>query len=339
MISIVIPTYDRPAALARCLDGVAAMTGVPEDLEVIVVNDGGTPVTALIERPCGQLDLTVVAQSHGGPAAARNAGLACARRPFVAFLDDDCVPGTGWIAALAARFAAVPDAAVGGRTLNALPANPFSTASQLLMDYLYAHHNGDDGRVRFLASNNLAFPRDALRAIGGFDASFPRAAGEDRELCDRWRHCGHRMTFAPEAVVHHAHPLGPRTFWRQHFDYGRGACAFRRARLRRDGGRVSFESARFYANLVRAPFARTASARAARPHRPARARTARERGRLRVGADATMTHDAADRADRRRRPIRSRTASSGLRSPGCWSGTRALRDLRSGWAGCRGSAR
>jgi len=270
MISIVIPTYDRPAALARCLAGVAAMAGADGDLEVIVVNDGGVPPpAATVERLRERIDLTVVAQPRRGPAAARNAGAARARQPVVAFLDDDCVPAAGWLTALTARFAAHPDVAgaalaVGGRTVNGLPDNPFSSASQLLIDYLYDYHNAGGATPRFLASNNVAFPRDALLAIGGFDTGFPRAAGEDRELCDRWTRHGHRLTFAPEAVVHHAHALGATSFWRQHFDYGRGACAFRRARARRDGARVTFEPARFYANLLRAPFARDHGAHALR---------------------------------------------------------------------------
>lgn len=239
------------------------MTGAGPDLEVVVVNDGGAPPPrALVERLRGRIDLVVVEQPRSGPAAARNTGVARARGSFVAFLDDDCVPAPGWLAALAARLTADPDAAVGGRTVNALPDNPFSSASQLLVDHLYAHHNGDGAEPRFLASNNVAFPRRGLLDVGGFDAAFPRPAGEDRELCDRWRRCGLRMAFVPDAIVHHAHVLGPATFWRQHFAYGRGACAFRRVRARQDGVVIPFEPKHFYADLVRAPFRRGAGARA-----------------------------------------------------------------------------
>lgn len=264
-ISVVIPTYQRPEALLRCLDGVAAMAGAGPTLETIVVNDGGTaPPSAAIERLRGRLDLTVVQQERGGPAAARNAGAARAGGEVVAFLDDDCVPTPGWLAALRARFADAPDAAIGGRTVNALADNPYSAASQLVVDYLYAEHNDHGGEATFLASNNVAFPRRALLAIGGFDASFARPAGEDRDLCDRWRRAGHRMTFAPDAIVRHAHVLDARGFWRQHFDYGRGAYAFRRARALRDGARIALEPPRYYARLIRMPFASGDGARALR---------------------------------------------------------------------------
>jgi len=264
LISIVVPTFDRPEALPRCLDGIAAMAGAGPDLEVVVVNDGGEPPSrAVIERLRGRLDVRVIDQRRAGPAAARNAGAERARGTVVAFLDDDCVPQQGWLAALAVRCAAEPDAAIGGRTINALPENPYSTASQLVVDHLYAHHNADGRAATFLASNNVAFPRRELLEIGSFDARFPRPAGEDRDLCDRWHRLGRRMVFAPEAVVRHAHVLGMGTFWRQHFDYGRGAFSFRRARAQREGTRIALERPRFYADLLRAPFATHGGARGA----------------------------------------------------------------------------
>ena len=262
-ISIVVPTFDRPAELAHCVDGIAAMDGAGPDLEVVVVNDGGTPPpVTLVERLRRRPDLVLLEQPRSGPAAARHTGVARARGGLVPRPADACGPGPGWLAPRAARLAADPDAAVGGRTVNALPDNPFSSASQLLVDHLYAHHNGDGAAPRFLASNNVAFPRRTLLDLGGFDAAFPRPAGEDRELCDRWRRRGLRMAFAPDAIVHHAHVLGPATFWRQHFAYGRGAYAFRRVRARQDGVVIPFEPSRFYADLVRAPFRSGGGARA-----------------------------------------------------------------------------
>jgi len=112
-----------------------------------------------------------------------------------------------------------------------------------VVEHLYAHHNADGRAATFLASSNVAFPRRELLVIGGFDARYPRPAGEDRDLCDRWQRLGRRMVFAPEAVVRHAHVLDMGTFWRQHFDCGRGAFAFRRARSARAPGSHSSDRA------------------------------------------------------------------------------------------------
>ncbi len=88
---------------------------------------------------------------------------------------------------------------------------------------------------------------------GGFDTSFALAAGEDRELCDRWRHLGHRIIYASEALVYHSHAMTLRKFWRQHFNYGCGAASFHQARGRRNLGDVKLEPLSFYLTLLRYP--------------------------------------------------------------------------------------
>ncbi|HEV2763340.1 MAG TPA: glycosyltransferase, partial [Pyrinomonadaceae bacterium] len=216
--SVVVPTRARPAQLAACLDALARQEYPRERFEVVVVNDGGPEPSEVFERFAGRLDATLVTQKHAGPAAARNTGARRARAPFLAFTDDDCRPDPVWLKALEARLRDAPGAAVGGRTVNALPRNLFSTASQSLTEYLYEYFDAAEGRAAFFTSNNLALSSELFRAVGGFDESFPLAAGEDRELCDRWRARGHRLTYAPDAVVRHAHALTLRSFCRQHFN-------------------------------------------------------------------------------------------------------------------------
>jgi GT2 family glycosyltransferase len=97
----------------------------------------------------------------------------------------------------ATRYARTPDHMLGGRALNALPDNLFSTTSQLMTDAVYAYYNDDPRQAHFFTTNNLALPADRFRAIGGFDTTFPLAASEDREFCDRWLHHGYQMTYAP----------------------------------------------------------------------------------------------------------------------------------------------
>ena len=101
------------------------------------------------------------------------------------------------------------------------------------------------------ASNNLAVPAELFRARGGFDARFLRAAGEDREFCHRWASSGGRFAYAPEAVVRHEHHLGLRSFWRQHFTYGRGALRFHR--ILAAPGRPARTPASFYLGLLASP--------------------------------------------------------------------------------------
>jgi GT2 family glycosyltransferase len=248
--SIIIPTYARPRQLATCLRSLARLDYPRNRFEVIVVDDGSeTPPEAVVASFCGHLDVTLLTQAHAGPAAARNTGAARAKGEFLAFTDDDCAPAPDWLQSLAARFARASDCAIGGRTLNALPDNLYSTASQLIVDVVYAHYNVNPDQASFLATNNLAIPADRFQAIGGFDAAFFPFASEDRDFCNRWLHHGYRMIYAPEALVYHAHALTFRTFLRQHFSYGCGAFRFHKARARRGSGRSTVE-VEFYRNLL-----------------------------------------------------------------------------------------
>jgi glycosyltransferase involved in cell wall biosynthesis len=263
LFSIVIPTYGRPRQLADCLQSLARLDDSHGGFEVIVVDDGSeTPPQAALATVDMRLDVRLLQQSHAGPAAARNTGALKARGAFLAFTDDDCQPAPDWLHTLARRMTADPECMIGGRTINALPGNTYSTASQLLIDYLYSYYNLDPGRARFFTSNNLAVAAERFRSVGGFDTGFPRAAAEDRELCDRWLSHGYRLLYAPEAVVHHAHAL---TFWkflRQHYAYGRGAYFFHQIRSRRGAGHVKVEPLAFYRNLLRYPLSHVGGARA-----------------------------------------------------------------------------
>jgi GT2 family glycosyltransferase len=241
-----------------CLQSLTLLDYPRSDFEVIVVDDGsGMPPETVVAAFHDRLDVTLLTQPHVGPAIARNTGAARAKGAFLAFTDDDCIPAPSWLQTLAARFATAPDCAIGGQTLNALPDNPYSTASQLLVDYLYSYYNVDPNRSRFFASNNLAFPTEQFRIVGGFDTTFPLAAGEDRELCDRWLRHGYQMMYAPEATVYHRQALTLRSFWRQHFSYGRGAFRFHQARARHAQKRATLEAKAFYLGILRYPFLQT----------------------------------------------------------------------------------
>ena len=263
MISIVIPTYQRPRQLTRCLEAIARLQYRRDDFEVIVVDDGGdAPLDSLVASCRQTVALTLVRQARGGPAVARNAGASHARGRYLAFLDDDCAPDPGWLQALAGCFATDPDAAVGGRTVNALPDNLYSTATQLLVDRVCDYYNADPAETPFFPSSNLALPKKGFDAVGGFNPGFEFPGGEDRDFCDRWVRCGFGLLSAPEAVVYHAHFLTARSFWKQHFTYGRGAHRFWRTRPARVPMKIDARRLAFH---LRLPFAPSSSSGSPRP--------------------------------------------------------------------------
>jgi GT2 family glycosyltransferase len=262
-ISVIIPTYDRPAELSRCLCALAAQNYPRDCFEVLVVDDGSVTELNDTGPVHDNLDVTFLRQPHSGPAMARNCGSAHARGSYLAFTDDDCAPAPDWLRSFSASIMRFPDSVLGGRTTNELVSNPYSTASQLLVDYLYARWNPAGESAAFFASNNLALPAKCLSAVGGFDPRWHRAAGEDRDLCDRLVGHGYRLIFVRDALVHHAHALTFRTFWRQHFHYGLGAYHLHRVRADRAAGRLRFEPAAFYLKLIAYPFTQCRPGKAA----------------------------------------------------------------------------
>ena len=253
MFSVVIPTYHRRDELRACLAAIANLETPRDQFEVIVVDDGSPePVHDLVRVWGGAVDITLVEQRNAGPAAARNAGAARAKGRYLAFTDDDCAPDPNWLQAFARHFHEAPAAAIGGLTVNALP-DPYSAASQKLIDYLYRYYHVVGAEGRFFTTCNFACPKAEFDALGGFDESFPRAAAEDREFCERWIAEGHQLRYADDVVVRHSHLMSLAGFLRQHFGYGRGAVHLHRARARRGGDRVRLEPLRFYVDLVRYP--------------------------------------------------------------------------------------
>jgi GT2 family glycosyltransferase len=231
--SVVVATAGRrPQQLAACRAALAALEEPPGGVEVIVVDDS----------------------PRRGPAVARNDGVARASGDLVAFTDDDCEPTPDWLVSLHARWAGRPSVGVGGTVLNALGANRFADASQVVHD---AAHDWANRRVtRFFASNNLALPREALLEIGGFDERLRSA--EDRELCDRWLAAGLGLEHEPAAVVRHAHVMDARGFLAQHAAYGRGAWGYRVAQAR-GGRRPDPIEPAFYDRLLRGAARRSAA--------------------------------------------------------------------------------
>jgi glycosyltransferase involved in cell wall biosynthesis len=251
--SVIIPTRNRVKQLTNCLRALAHLDYPRDDFEVIVADDASEmPLDAALAALPKDLKVSVLRQTHAGPAAARNAGAEEARGTFLAFTDDDCAPSPGWLAAFRARLNDSPETAFGGQTRNALPGNRYSIASQMLISYLYAYYNLIPDRARFFASNNFAVSRKSFLTMGGFDSSFARTA-EDREFCDHWIFLGRKLTYVPDALVYHAHPLTLSGMVRQHWYYGRDAYHYHEVYTRRHRSRVRIEPLRFYLNLVRYP--------------------------------------------------------------------------------------
>src|SRR5262245_50449433 len=224
--SVIIPTYRRPVQLKQCLQALAALEYPLDDFEVIIVDDGSPePLDQTVQPFRSALHLRLIRKTNGGPGSARNAGAMVACGKFLAFTDDDCRPAPDWLRRLEERLSQNPDHLVGGRAENSLHDNSFALTSQIIVNAAYTYYNRHQNNARFFASNNISVATDLFQKIGCFDAAF-RIASADREFCDRWRGSGLMLSYAPDALILHAHLLTFRSFCRQHFNYGRGAWRF-----------------------------------------------------------------------------------------------------------------
>lgn len=199
--TVVIPTAGRPE-LARCLSALAA-AGEPSPQRVIVVDDRPAPPAPL--RPATPPELSgkleVLPSGGRGPAGARNVGWAGATTPWVAFLDDDVVVTPSWCADLGAELGGVP-AEVGGvqgRIDVPLPAGRNPTDWE----------RGIAGLASaWWITADMAYRRDALARVGGFDERFRRAYREDADVALRVRAAGYELRVGRRSTVHPVRPGG-----------------------------------------------------------------------------------------------------------------------------------
>jgi hypothetical protein len=192
--AVVVPTIGRDC-LQRCLDALAAAHG-PRPDAVIVVNDRpGSPLT--VEGA------TAVIDGPGrGPAAARNAGWRVTESDWVVFVDDDVVVGPDWYERLADDLTIAARAGgVQGKLAVPLPDDRPATDWERNVSGL--------ANARWVTAD-MAYRRDVLAEVGGFDERFPRAYREDADLALRVLEHGHPLVRGRRTSTH---PVRPAPWW------------------------------------------------------------------------------------------------------------------------------
>jgi glycosyltransferase involved in cell wall biosynthesis len=183
-VTVVIPTYERPAFLADALAALEAQSYPRDRFEVVIVDDASSDASWQAAAAAGEgspLRLRAMTfAANSGPAAGRNAGVLAGRAPVIAFLDDDCRPAPRWIDALAGAIGGGADL-VQGRTVpepEALAvAGPWDRSIWVT------------GPSWLFETCNIAYRRSAFEALGGFDVARPEVTrgsrphfGEDAAL-------------------------------------------------------------------------------------------------------------------------------------------------------------
>ena len=215
-VSVIVCAYNAEATLEDCLASLEHLTY--PDVEIIVVNDGSRDRTSEIARR--HRAVHVVDIPNSGLSEARNVGLAHATREIVAYTDADTRVDPDWLTHLVQPF--VTSDVVGSGGPNVVPGDDPPMAQCIARaPGGPTHVLLDDRTAEHVPGCNMAFRREALLAIGGFNPVYLRA-GDDVDVCWRLQSRGWKIGFASSALVWHHHRSSIRAYWRQQVGYGEG---------------------------------------------------------------------------------------------------------------------
>jgi GT2 family glycosyltransferase len=207
--------YNAEPTMAACLASLQDLR-YPA-FEVIVVDDGSTDRTGTIAD--GFEGIHVIHQKNKGLSAARNVGIAASLGEIVAFTDSDCVVDPDWLHYLVATFLQTGLPAVGGPNLPP-PEDSVVAACVAASPGGPLHVLLDDVEAEHIPGCNMAFRREVLDEIGGFDPIY-RSAGDDVDVCWRLQDRGHRIGFSPAAMVWHFRRNTMKAYIGQQKGYGK----------------------------------------------------------------------------------------------------------------------
>jgi glycosyltransferase involved in cell wall biosynthesis len=244
VVSVVLPTFRRPAALELALNGLGRQHSVGVSWEVIVVdNDEASGSRSIVEThtPSFPVPLRYISERARGACNARNAGIAAARGRVIAFCDDDVVPQPEWLSHLVQPVIDGQWDGAAGRVDLAWEAPRPKWLDDSLTSYLSAYSPHDASQdlhaEDFLLTANAAFRTDLLRRIGGMDPVLGPRSGvpmvnDDVDLYRRFRAAGGQVGYIPGAVVVHelpAHRLRRSYLIRRLYAQGRSDFRLERA--------------------------------------------------------------------------------------------------------------
>jgi glycosyltransferase involved in cell wall biosynthesis len=199
---VVIPARNEGAGIGRVVRAVLEQRVEGVRAEVIVVDDGSGDDTAADAERAGARVIRVAGGAGGNPARARNLGAEASKGDPIIFLDADCTPAPGWLAAMVSAHDS--GAVVVGGALD-LPAGlPFTARCDYYCGWYLVHSRGPAGWVPHHPPPNLSVRREAFLRSSRFSAEPPlEYTNEERRWQGELRQAGHRVWFEPRALAYH----------------------------------------------------------------------------------------------------------------------------------------
>ncbi|MEA2170075.1 MAG: hypothetical protein QOF76_3375 [Solirubrobacteraceae bacterium] len=244
-ISVIVATRNRPGDLSACLESLEAQRLAPREIVVVDDDPGGDLTPCVVAMHARRGPVSYVAGPRAGLAAAHNAALPHVTAPLIAFTDDDVVTDPAWLQHIHDAFADVPGA--GCVTGRIEPLELDSPVQRMLESYA-RFDKGAERRVYDLGEDrprnalfpfaagsfgsgaNMAFTRQALDDLGGFDpalgAGTRARGGDDLSAFFEVILHGHKLVYEPRALIRHRHARELPALKRQVYGYGVGLTAY-----------------------------------------------------------------------------------------------------------------
>ncbi|HEV2392594.1 MAG TPA: glycosyltransferase [Verrucomicrobiae bacterium] len=214
-VSVIVASYNAERTLQTCLESLERLNY--PDYEVILVDDGSRDTTRQIAflHPAVRY---IEHEKNLGLSVARNSGLGIATGEIVAFTDADCRADEDWLYYLVGGLLDGGFEGIGGPNL--MPPEDSSLAAAVLVSPGGpAHVMLTDRQAEHIPGCNMAFFKDAIDEVGGFDPIFHQA-GDDVDLCWRLQQAGFKLGFSSGAFVWHYRRSTLREYLKQQHGYG-----------------------------------------------------------------------------------------------------------------------
>ncbi|WP_152522610.1 glycosyltransferase [Sphingobium ummariense] len=217
-LTIIVPVYNAPDAVERCLESVRLKTDLSRD-RVLMINDGSSDprVKPLLDRFALYPGFTLLTNPQNmGYTRTINRGIRWASEDDILLLNSDTIVHDGWIAGMRKIALGTPKAG----TVTAMGDNSgaFSFPTPNVMNPKPEGMSYDDWAKHIISFTQVSDPidvptgngfcmyirRDLMDHIGLFDEeAFPRGYGEENDFCMRTIKAGWKNFISPHAYVFH----------------------------------------------------------------------------------------------------------------------------------------
>ncbi|MFH1996760.1 MAG: glycosyltransferase family 2 protein [Candidatus Omnitrophota bacterium] len=195
---IIIPIWNNLEYTKECIEAIIANTEYPYRL-ILVDNASDKETAAYLDSVCGKADAVLIRNSHNeGFIKAVNQGLKLSDAPFICALNNDTIPGKGWLTAMTDFADSNPDIGLINPQCSghgALPINEYALSLRKNKSE-YMEMNQCQGFCMLMS-------RKVLDALGCMDEAFGIGGFDDTDYSMRAHLAGFRSAAIRDAYVYH----------------------------------------------------------------------------------------------------------------------------------------